>query len=199
MSADVRERAFEPFFTTKSDHRGTGLGLATVYGIVQQHGGLIHVESELGAGTTFHVYLPVHDRPSTNPETPGDDRKVQTRGRETILIAEDDAAVRGAVQQILENSGYQTLAAVDGQEAVRILRERSATIDLVILDVVMPELDGPEAWARMRAIRPDMRALFLSGYADDRCRERLPEGAEVLEKPVSARDLLRGIRRALDA
>lgn len=199
MSADVRERAFEPFFTTKGHQRGTGLGLATVYGIVQQHGGLVYVYSEPGIGTTFKVYLPADDQSTPVPEAAQEDEVLSLRGSETILLAEDEAIVRSPVMQVLEGAGYRTVAASNGHEAVRLLRERLESIDLVILDVVMPELGGPEAWERMRSMRPDLRVLFLSGYADQRCRERLPPGAHVLEKPFPTQELLRRVRRTLDA
>jgi two-component system cell cycle sensor histidine kinase/response regulator CckA len=198
MSAEVRERVFDPFFTTKGQRGGTGLGLATVYGIVQQHGGLVHVYSEVDHGTTFKVYLPADERPSA-PEPALSDRRVhRARGHETILLAEDGELVRSPVIRVLEGAGYRTLAAANGSEAIRILSENLEAIDLVVLDLVMPELGGPETWERMRALRPDLRVLFMSGYADSRCRGRLPPDAEVLEKPFRAQELLRRIREALE-
>jgi CheY-like chemotaxis protein len=197
MTAEVRERVFDPFFTTKSNHRGTGLGLATVYGIVQQHGGLVHVYSEVGQGTTFKVYLPADDRDAPHAEPSAVNEAERLRGQETILVAEDEPLVRGPVLQLLERAGYRTLAAVDGLDAIRVLRDH-AEVNLVVLDVVMPELGGPQAWARMRELRPDLRVLFTSGYADDRYRELLPEGVEVLEKPFQSEELLRVVRRKLD-
>ncbi|HEX6240946.1 MAG TPA: ATP-binding protein, partial [Polyangiales bacterium] len=198
MTSEVRERAFDPFFTTKGNHRGTGLGLATVYGILQQHGGLVHVYSEVGQGTTFKVYLPADERPSAPVRAARSGGTKPPRGHETILLAEDGELVRSPVIQVLAGAGYRTLAAADGREAVRILSENLEAVDLVVLDVVMPELNGPEAWARMHAMRPDLRVLFVSGYADNRCRELLPVDAEVLEKPFRAQELLQRIRRVLD-
>lgn len=198
MSAEVRERVFDPFFTTKGHQRGTGLGLATVYGILQQHGGLVHVYSEVGQGTTFKVYLPADEGSFTAPGASSAGTLSSPRGHELILLAEDEALVRSPVLQVLEGAGYRTLAAANGREAIRILHEHPERIDLVLLDVVMPELDGPEAWEHMRALRPDLRVLFMSGYADNRCRERLPADAEVLEKPVRTQELLRSVRRRLD-
>lgn len=196
MTPEVRERAFEPFFTTKAAHQGTGLGLSTVYGIVQQHDGMIHLYSEPGLGTTFKIYLPTDARLVTDV---GD--KIQVlppRGHETVLIAEDEERVRRAVVQILQRAGYRTIAAANGVEAVRLLREHTEPVHLALLDLVMPELGGPETWEQLRALRPDLRVLFASGYADDRYRNRLPANAEVLEKPFRAEELLRCVRRKLD-
>ena len=198
MTPEVRERAFDPFFTTKGIHRGTGLGLATVYGIVQQHGGLVHVYSEVGQGTTFKVYLPADERPSATLRSAGEGSAGPLLGHETILFVEDEESVRSPVIQVLQGAGYRTLAAANGRDAVRMLDEHLGAVDLVVLDVVMPELGGPEAWERMHSMRPDLRVIFMSGYADNRCRERLPADAEVLEKPFPAQELLRRIRRKLD-
>jgi two-component system cell cycle sensor histidine kinase/response regulator CckA len=197
ISPEVRERIFDPFFTTKGAQQGTGLGLATVYGIVQQHGGFVYVYSELGEGTTFKVYLPADDRGAVPPD-PSDALLGWQHGTETILIAEDEELVRKPVLQILESAGYKTLAATNGREAVELLRKHADAVDLIVLDVVMPELGGPESWEQMRAMRPGLRVLFTSGYADDRYRERLPPGAEVVEKPFRAESLLRRIRAKLD-
>jgi PAS domain S-box-containing protein len=197
MTAAVRERAFDPFFTTKSDNRGTGLGLATVYGIVQQHGGIVQVDSEVGHGTKFRVYLPADDRPA-EPLHAGDESETGgLRGQETILVAEDELLVRRPVMQVLESAGYRTLAAVNGLDAIRTLTDHPE-VSLVVLDVVMPELSGPQAWERMRMVRPDLRVIFVSGYADDRYRKLLPPGADVLEKPFRTEQLLAAVRRQLD-
>jgi two-component system, cell cycle sensor histidine kinase and response regulator CckA len=197
MSAEVRERAFEPFFTTKDAHRGTGLGLSTVYGIVQQHGGMVEVRSELGRGTTFEIYVPADSGLATDVGA-----KVESpaaRGRETILLAEDEERVRRALVQILERAGYRTIAAENGVQAVRLLRERAEPVHLALLDVVMPELGGPETWEQLRSLRSDLRVLFMSGYADDRTLARLPPDAEVVRKPFRTEDLFSQIRKTLDA
>ncbi len=200
MTAEVLERIFDPFFTTKGHQRGTGLGLATVYGILEQHGGLVHADSEVGLGTAFKVYLPADDRPAitTDAGAPSAATRPHPYGRETILIAEDEELVRRPVVRVLEGAGYRTLAASNGLEAIRLLREHEHAVALVILDVVMPELGGPDAWERLRAIRPDLRVIFTSGYADDRYRSRLPPDAELLQKPFHTEELLRRIRRKLD-
>jgi CheY-like chemotaxis protein len=197
MRPEVRERAFEPFFTTKAPHQGTGLGLSTVYGIVQQHGGMVHIYSEFGEGTTFKVYLPADGRHAADV---GDKiEPLPPRGDETILLAEDEDWVRRAVVQILERAGYRTIVTSNGFEAIERLRHHTEPIHLVMLDVVMPELGGPETWERMRDLRDGLRVLFTSGYADDRFLKRLPKGAEILEKPFRTEDLLQRIRKILDA
>ena len=196
MTPEVRERIFEPFFTSKGPHQGTGLGLPTVYGIVQQHDGMIQVQSEPGAGTTFEIYLPADGRLATEI---GDKRAVTPpRGRETILLAEDDERVRRAALRILQQAGYRAIAVTNGFEAIRLLREREEPVQLILLDLVMPQMSGPEAWEQLRALRPDMRVLFTSGYADEKYRKRLPPDAEVLDKPFRTEQLLGRIRQKLD-
>ena len=196
MTAEVRERAFEPFFTTKGAHQGTGLGLSTVYGIVQQHGGMIHVYSEPGDGTTLKVYFPADTRLATDV---GDKLEaLPPRGQETILLAEDEDSVRRAVVQILERAGYRTIAAANGIEALRILREQNDPVHLALLDVVMPELGGPETWEKIRSLRRGLRVLFTSGYADNRYLTRLPPDAEVVKKPFRTEELLSRVRKKLD-
>jgi len=170
--------------------------LSTVYGIVQQHGGMVHVYSEVGEGTTFKVYLPVATRLASTVGS-----KIEAappRGHETVLVVEDEDRVRRAVESILQRAGYDTLVASDGLSALKLLADRSAPIHLVLLDVVMPELGGPETWERMQLVRPGLRVIFTSGYADDRYLKRLPPNTVVLEKPFRTEDLLFRIRKALD-
>jgi CheY-like chemotaxis protein len=198
MTTEVRERAFEPFFTTKDRHRGTGLGLSTVYGIVQQHDGMVHVDTEPGAGSTFKVYLPAGAQPASAAGTAARADANAPRGQETILVVEDEERVRRAVVQILERAGYRAIAAENGLEAIRLLQEQEARVHLVLLDVVMPELGGPETWERMQRVRDGLRVLFTTGYAGDQYREHLPPDAEILAKPFRSEELLSQIRKTLD-
>ncbi len=196
MTPEVRERAFEPFFTTKGAQHGTGLGLSTVYGIVQQHGGIVQVSSETGRGTTFKVFLP-----SGSGVTPSAHENVDRPspgGSETILLAEDEEGVRKIVVHMLQRAGYRAIAASNGREAIRLLAETEETVRLVLLDVVMPDLGGPETWEQMRDLRRDLRVLFMSGYADDRVLALLPPDADVIGKPFRTEELLLRIRRKLD-
>jgi CheY-like chemotaxis protein len=196
MTAAVRERAFEPFFTTKGANQGTGLGLSTVYGIVQQHDGMVHLYSEPGAGTIFKVYLPAHGRLAEDVGSKLE--PLPPNGQETILLAEDEEQVRNVVVRMLQRAGYRTIAVANGLDAIGVLRERPEPVHLVLLDVVMPGLGGPETWERMQGVRAGLRVLFTSGYAGDRYRQGLPVGAELLEKPFRVEELLRRVRKALD-
>jgi PAS domain S-box-containing protein len=206
MDARTRARAFEPFFTTKAT--GTGLGLATVYGIVEQHGGFVHLESEAGRGTTLRVYLPLAQsvRPAAPTQPPPPHGELQSppsgelRGTETILVAEDEPAIRSLVALTLADLGYRVIATSDGEEAVRAYEQHASEIALVVLDVVMPRMGAPEAYARMQAIRPDVRVLFSTGYAPEATqlaelieRTRVP----IIEKPFSARALAEKVRGAI--
>ncbi|MEQ8891966.1 MAG: PAS domain S-box protein, partial [Sandaracinaceae bacterium] len=197
MSAAVRRRVFEPFFTTKPLGEGNGLGLSMAYGIVQRHGGIIDVSSEPGKGATFELYLPV----SRHPVTPVEPKnEVQSEGGgETILVAEDESMVRRVVVRVLERAGYRVLESGSGLEAIEVF-EAHPEVDLLLLDVVMPTLSGPEALERMRAIRPGVPAVFSSGYSDGgRFAHAIPEGTTMVAKPFKADALLGAIREALDA
>jgi len=198
MDSVVKERMFEPFFSTKGPSKGTGLGLATVYAIVKRHGGRIEVTSEVGTGTTCRVYLPAAldaEPAATDPLTPR--RTSEGRGGATVLIAEDEDLVRNVLVRMFERAGYRVLAATNGREAVTLLEAHREDVRIAVLDVVMPELSGPEAYERLIALRPDLPALFISGYADDtRAATRIPKGVRLLEKPVSA-DVLLGAVDAL--
>jgi PAS domain S-box-containing protein len=196
----VRSRLFEPFFTTKPPGKGTGLGLATVYGIVKQHEGWISVDSTPGRGTTFKVYLPRVDGPAEARGT-GVAVTELLRGSETVLLAEDEDEVRKVTGEILRSAGYRVLEARHGKEALRIAEEHPDAIDLVVADVIMPEMNGLELAARLRSLRPGLRVLYVSGYtADTGLREQvLSRQAPFLQKPFAAGDLTRKVREALRA
>jgi two-component system cell cycle sensor histidine kinase/response regulator CckA len=199
MDEETRQHLFEPFFTTKGPGKGTGLGLATVYGIVTQSGGFIDVYTEAGLGTTFKVYLPQVKGPlSTSKSHPG--LRPLVRGTETVLLAEDEAAVRSLAVQILRSCGYEVVEAGDGQEAIRVAEQYPGRIDLVITDVVMPHVSGRMLVERLAALRPGVKVLYLSGYTDDAIiRHGLLE-AEVafLQKPFTASGLAQKVRDVLD-
>jgi two-component system, cell cycle sensor histidine kinase and response regulator CckA len=196
MDPQTRARVFEPFFTTKGPGKGTGLGLSTVYGIVAKSGGHIWVYSEPDHGTTFKIYFPqVTDaiEPSsqeTNAES--------LRGSETILLVEDDEAVRLTTTAILEGAGYHVLTAGSALVAIELARMRDTNIDLVLTDVVMPMMSGAEMLPLLRAFRPGLKAIFMSGYAGEHIAARgLNVGDVLLEKPFSKNDLLQQIRKML--
>ena len=191
---------FEPFYTTKVAGKGTGLGLATVYGIVKQNGGFVWVYSEPGLGTTFKIYLPqVHSLSSmvriTGPV------EVSPRGCETLLLVEDEASVRQASRQFLIRSGYSVLEASDGEDALRVSREHGGSIDLMITDVVMPRMSGPRLAERLAEERPEMKVLFVSGYAESTVLKHgeIDVATRFLQKPFSLKTLGRKVREVLDA
>jgi len=198
MDEATRAQIFEPFFTTKKVGHGTGLGLATVYGIVKQHNGLIHVYSEPDKGTTFKVYLPIVERPA---EAVGS--KVETHaagGNETILVAEDEPLVRDLVSHILRAAGYTVLAARDGEDALRVVAEHGEHIDMALLDVVMPKLGGREVMDYIHAKYPRVRFLFSSGYSENAIHTNfvIKKGLHLITKPYRRPELLRAIREILD-
>jgi signal transduction histidine kinase/ActR/RegA family two-component response regulator len=201
MDAAVRERIFEPFFTTKGTGKGTGLGLATVYGIVKQHGGFILVESEPNRGSTFHVYLPVSENvtPAVNQPPVVQDLPVRG-GTETILIAEDHEGVREMARATLESQGYQILIAHDGEEAVEMFSAHRDSVALVLLDVIMPRRSGPKTYEAIQAMRPGIPVVFATGYSNETAalNEMVQRGIAVLRKPYSPGALCRRIREALD-
>ncbi len=195
MDDEIQARIFEPFFTTKSQEKGTGLGLATVYGIVKQSGGFIFVESAARQGTSFDVYLPRTVRPPAQRIEPSPSSAV-ARGRERVLVAEDDDGVRRLVAAVLEQSGYQVLTAASGEQALAIAAEAATPIDLLISDIVMPDIRGPELDRQIVGHHPEMRTLFISGYADD--RGGLTADVPFLQKPFSPNDFERKVRETLD-
>ncbi|MEZ5415739.1 MAG: PAS domain S-box protein [Vicinamibacterales bacterium] len=201
IAADVLPRIFEPFFTTKEAGRGTGLGLATVFGIVRQHGGWLNVASEVGRGATFDVYLPasVELQPAAEPRA---SRPAPVGGTETLLVVEDEASVRSLVRSVLERRGYAVLEASNGVEALKVWAARRDAISLVFTDMVMPEgISGQELARRLRAEKPDLRVVFSSGYSPEIAgRElKLGTGENFLQKPFTTEQLLDQVRQALDA
>ncbi len=199
MDADTQARLFEPFFTTKPAGRGTGLGLATVFGIVQQSGGHIAVSSAPGQGATFEIYLPQSAQP-TGETTEIALAPSSLRGSETILLVEDEPSVRRASRRFLEEHGYKVLEAVDGGDAIRLCERHEGPLDLVITDVVMPGMSGRELGERVARLRPETPVLYVSGYVDTALvRTGLPEtSVQLLQKPFSAESLARKVREMLD-
>ncbi len=198
MDEETRERVFEPFFTTKGPDKGTGLGLAMVYGIVKQHDGFIHVYSEPGKGTTFRVYFPEVD--ATADAKVIVSQGVASGGSETILLAEDDGSVRNLMEQTLVSYGYKVLIACDGEEALGIFRREGKEIAMAVLDVVMPKKGGKQAYDEMTKTFPGMKVLFLSGYSANAIHDDfvLHPGIPFLQKPFDLPSLARKVREVLD-
>ncbi|MCR9093591.1 MAG: PAS domain S-box protein [bacterium] len=198
MDDDTRAQIFEPFFTTKETHQGTGLGLASVYGIVSQSGGQIDVDSTPGAGTSFTIYFPVAATGAATDDTSTDKRQIG--GNETILLVEDADPVRRLVRRTLEKSGYRVLCAESATAALRHCARHEGAIDLLLSDVVLPKVAGPEIASRARELRPGIRVLFMSGFTDETLsRHGLdPTRAELIEKPFTPATLLTRIRTLLD-
>ena len=198
MSREVRDRIFEPFFTTKEIGLGTGLGLATVYGIVKQHNGHIFVDSDLGRGTEFRVYLPAGNVQPLIPQ--GETPAALPQGSEMVLVVEDDAIIRGLLREVLESLGYQVIEAESGPDALRKAAEYGKRIDLLLTDVVMPGMNGRELADLLRRERPGMRILYLSGYTQDILIKQgvLEPGAALIQKPLTTGILAQTVRRVLD-
>ena len=198
MDAATIKRAFEPFFTTKEVGKGTGLGLSTVYGLVKQHNGFVHMESELGKGTVVNIHIPqVELAPLVEK---GRNEEPVFGGSETILLAEDDEMVRRLTMSILERAGYSVLTARTGEETVAVFNENAGTIDMLLLDVMMPKLSGRAAYEQIRRQHPNIRVLFTSGYNVDAIHTGfvLDEGLHLVQKPIQRSALLREVRRVLD-
>ncbi len=198
MDASTRARIFEPFFTTKEAGKGTGLGLSTAYGIVTQSGGQIVVESAVGQGTVFRVFLPRIDAPSTASGRFSVERDDAPRGSETVLLVEDDGDVREFVHDVLSSHGYRVLSAVDGAQALAMIEQHAGRIDLLVTDVIMPRMMGSEVAARVAALRPSIKVLYISGYPGDAIvKQGVPEHMFV-QKPFSVAALARRVRALLD-
>jgi CheY-like chemotaxis protein len=200
MAPDVLAKIFEPFFTTKEPGKGTGLGLATVYGIIKQSGGHVGVYSEVGVGTTFKVYLPRVEQSPKEAKAPSGIRK-PPRGTETLLLAEDEAALRSLAKFILTECGYTVLCSADGTEALRLATGHAGPIHLLITDVVMPGPSGRTVAEELIKHRPALRVLFVSGYTDDAVIRHgvLRDGVNFLQKPFSPFALAVKVREVLDA
>jgi CheY-like chemotaxis protein len=199
MDPEVQAHLFEPFFTTKGPGKGTGLGLATVYGIVKQSGGYVGVESELGRGSVFRIYLPrVDESPEALEPTMGGRAP---RGSETVLVVEDDDALRELAREILEMHGYTVIDARHPGEALLIVERRTGRIDLLVTDVVMPEMSGRELAERLSAVRPLLKVLYMSGYTDDAIVHHgvLDAGITLIQKPFAPDAFAGKVREVLDS
>jgi|SRR5579871_832385 len=199
MDQETMSHLFEPFFTTKNPGRGTGLGLATAYGIIRQSGGAIGIYSEPGAGTTARIFLPFASEEATDStETRAPQEPLE--GIETILLVEDEARVRKLIADVLASRGYQVLEATRGEEALRLCRAPDTCVDLSVVDVIMPEMSGPDLVRQLAALQPDMRVLYISGYTDEAIIHHgiLNSGAAFLQKPFLPDALVRKVREVLD-
>jgi two-component system, cell cycle sensor histidine kinase and response regulator CckA len=198
MDRDTLDKVFEPFFTTKEQGQGTGLGLATVYGIVQQNKGFINVYSQPGLGTTFSIYLPRHTG-EDREALPGERKASVPRGSETILLAEDEPVILEMTARMLEHLGYTVLTAGTPGEAIRKAKEHPGALHLLMTDVIMPEMNGRDLEHHIRLTNPDVRCVFMSGYTDDIIAHQgvLDEGVFFIQKPFSLGSLAEKVRQAL--
>jgi two-component system cell cycle sensor histidine kinase/response regulator CckA len=198
MDEETQKHIFEPFFTTKEVGKGTGLGLSMVYGVVKQSGGNIWVYSELGHGTTFKIYLPRAEEKAEQEQAP--ELPVMPKGTETVLLVEDEEMVRRLLRDILEGEGYTVMAAVSGDEALRVCGRHEGPLHLLITDVVMPGMSGSELVERLTEKRPDMKVLYMSGYTDDAIVHHgvLNADTNFLQKPFTPGAVLRKVREVLD-
>jgi len=199
MDEATRARIFEPFFTTKEIGKGTGLGLATVYGIVKQSGGHIVVESQIHRGTTMTIYWPSTGVAPTEASSAAAAEPFDARGTETVLLVEDQAELREIIGLTLESAGYTVISAATPQEALETARAHRGPIDLLLSDVVMPQMNGPKLAAHMKGLRPGVKVLFMSGYAGNAIEEYgVPaDSTALLEKPFSSTSLTRMVRQVL--
>jgi CheY-like chemotaxis protein len=197
MDKETQKRVFEPFFTTKAMGQGTGMGLASAFGILKNHNGIIHFTSTSGKGTTFDIYLPASDLPAENDTTL--EETVRT-GSETILVVDDEDYILDACKAMLTKLGYSTILAPSGEEAVEIFRRDNERIDLIILDMVMPGMDGLTAYEHLKEINPDVKVLLSSGYSlTGVVKEILDKGCdEYIQKPFSLSRISRITRELLD-
>jgi two-component system cell cycle sensor histidine kinase/response regulator CckA len=211
IAPDIVDKIFEPFFSTKEVGKGTGLGLSTVYGIVKQTGGFVYVDSETGKGTSFHIFLPRH-RPELEAQSeamvangavrePPAEAKPRTdlTGQGTILLVEDEEGLRSLNARGLRSRGYSVIEASNGIEAMEALDQKNGAVDLVVSDVVMPEMDGPTLLKTMRGRNPDLKIIFVSGYAEDAFEKSLPENQQFafLPKPFTLSQLVAAVKETM--
>ena len=212
IPADIVDKIFEPFFSTKEVGKGTGLGLSTVYGIVKQTGGFVYVDSEAGKGTSFHIFLPRHHPeqevrarcrwpPTARPgRRPAEAKpRADLTGQGTILLVEDEEGLRSLNARGLRSRGYSVIEASNGVEALEALEEKNGAVDLVVSDVVMPEMDGPTLLKTMRGRNPDLKIIFVSGYAEDAFEKSLPENQQFafLPKPFTLSQLVAAVKETM--
>jgi hypothetical protein len=200
MTDETKRRLFEPFFTTKPLGEGTGLGLSMIYGIVKQHGGDVSFYSELGLGSSFKIYWPVTDQPIESAAMPMGPRTAH-HGNETILLVEDDEKVRELVRQMLLLQGYKVLVTTLSSDAIGVVRKHDGPIDLLLTDVVMPQMSGPELAEQVAVLRPGIKVVFMSGYPGGITSERgmFDPSAFLLQKPFTMDALGQILRQVLDA
>jgi signal transduction histidine kinase len=197
MDERTKARIFDPFYTTKEVGKGTGLGLSTVYGIVKQHDGFIQVDTAVGAGTTFRIYFPLVDaKPDGLNRRDLEEKEVS--GTETVLVAEDDWAVRKLIRSILEEFGYTVIEASNGSEAVEQFADHREQIDLMLFDMVLPEMSGKQAFHEIASVEPGVPVIFISGYPEEQIGSHMSEPQPIVAKPISPADLLTKVRQTLD-
>jgi two-component system cell cycle sensor histidine kinase/response regulator CckA len=212
IAPDIVDKIFEPFFSTKEVGKGTGLGLSTVYGIVKQTGGFVYVESEADRGTSFHIFLPRHhpeqevqpDAVAANGAVKGSPSaeakpRADLTGQGTILLVEDEEGLRSLNARGLRSRGYSVIEASNGVEAMEALEQENGAVDLVVSDVVMPEMDGPTLLKTMRGRNPDLKIIFVSGYAEDAFEKSLPENQQFafLPKPFTLSQLVAAVKETM--
>jgi two-component system, cell cycle sensor histidine kinase and response regulator CckA len=211
IAPDIVDKIFEPFFSTKEVGKGTGLGLSTVYGIVKQTGGFVYVDSETGKGTSFHIFLPRHRAElEAHPEAvaangaakeppAGAKPRTDLTGQGTILLVEDEEGLRSLNARGLRSRGYSVIEASNGIEAMEALEQKNGAVDLVVSDVVMPEMDGPTLLKTMRGRNPDLKIIFVSGYAEDAFEKSLPENQQFafLPKPFTLSQLVAAVKETM--
>ncbi|GAG28359.1 unnamed protein product, partial [marine sediment metagenome] len=197
MDKETQQRIFDPFFTTKGMGRGTGLGLASTYGIIKNHGGIINAYSEKGKGTTFHIYLPVSEK-EVIEETVYSGEIL--KGSETILLVDDEDFMISIGSELLKKLGYETLTAGSGKHALELYTTNKEKIDMAILDMIMPDMGGGEVYDRMKELEPDVKVLLSSGYSTDgQAKEIMLRGCKgFIQKPFNMKELAQKIREILD-